>query len=148
MARIQDSGRLESYGHMPSHVEITKMKKTLISAALLAMFLPCSAADEEAEQLEKIRNAIDKDKDGEITHKEFMTHAVRWFGVKDGDKSGDLDIDEFGHGAFEKWDADKSDRVDPEEWEAMREAHFKVYDEDEDGSISKKEWKNFDPKRE
>ncbi|MGJ8644627.1 MAG: hypothetical protein ACSHX9_14555 [Luteolibacter sp.] len=124
-----------------------KMKKTLITAAILAMILPCSAADDDAELQEKIRSAIDKDKDGKITHEEFMTHAVRWFGVKDSNKSGDLDIDEFGNHAFEKWDTDKSDAVDPEEWKTMRKAHFKAYDEDEDGSISEKEWKDFDPKR-
>ncbi|MEP2777536.1 MAG: hypothetical protein ABJQ29_07285 [Luteolibacter sp.] len=123
------------------------MKKTLIlSSALLAMILPCSAAN-DAELQEKIRQAIDKDKDGEVTHEEFMTHAERWFGVKDGDKSGDLDIDEFGNMAFERWDADKSERIDPKEWATMREAHFKAYDTDEDGSISEKEWKDFDPKK-
>ncbi len=124
------------------------MKNILITSTLLAMILPCSAAGDDAALQEKIWTAIDKDKDGKITEKEFMVHAERWFGVKDADESGNLDADEFGNMSFERWDADKSSRVDLKEWKAMREAHFKIYDKDKDGTISKREWKDFDPKRE
>ncbi|NIP86064.1 MAG: hypothetical protein GTO03_11055 [Planctomycetales bacterium] len=98
---------------------------------------PTFANDRDAAAFE----AIDTDKDGKVTLKEFQAFYKTVFQIKDKNGDGVLDEAEFNNpDAFDFADKNKDGKIDPAEDRALRAHHFRQLDANRDGHLTLEEW--------
>lgn len=118
------------------------MKKRILAAAVLSIIATSAEAaifDEEIKTNEQFEN-LDKDRDDQITKKEFLSPFRHQFESLDKNHDGSLSDDEF-RNRIPRFDVNRDNVVDSDEFMTRYVERFLKVDFDSNGSISREEMK-------
>lgn len=125
------------------------MKKTVwgICGILIGcgLFSPSATAQsDDLKKIEKKYNNFDQNKNGQVTHEEFIAFWTGQFEKSDANDDGVLDQTEFLHAkTFQARDVNKDGVIELEEELAVRNRHWSIYNGGTTGRLSLDEFVRF-----